>query len=54
MSKPLSLFSDQDLAAARAQLSKAADAGELEHLNPDGTKKHKQLTKTVQSNKHKC
>ena len=44
MSKPLSLFSDQDLAAARAPAPvKAEAAGELEHLNPDGTKKHKQL-----------
>ncbi|MDA1021279.1 MAG: hypothetical protein O2962_07015 [Cyanobacteria bacterium] len=44
MSKPLSLFSDQVLAAARAPASvKAPESGEFDHLNPDGSKKHKQL-----------
>ncbi|MBT6842301.1 MAG: hypothetical protein HOA17_00715 [Candidatus Melainabacteria bacterium] len=44
MFKPLSLFSDQDLAAARAPAPvKAEAAGENDHLNPDGTKKYKQL-----------
>ncbi|MDA0771862.1 MAG: hypothetical protein O3C63_02855 [Cyanobacteria bacterium] len=46
MSKPLSLFSDQVLAAARAPaLVKAAESGEFAHLNPDGTPRYAALQK---------
>lgn len=44
MSKPLSLFSDDELAAARAPAPvKAPESVEFDYLNPGGSTNHKQL-----------